>query len=83
LSDPGEPDPEIRDALRAILASQDDVRSVVAVGVHRRLLGRSLTGTLFDLGGAGWETVRHLLTNPPSDADMEDDREVPTNEIDP
>jgi hypothetical protein len=81
---PDEPhDPALREALRALLGPADDLRSVAAERVDRRLRGSSLVSTLSDLGSVGWETLRHLLTNPPPDADREDDCEVQMSERDP
>jgi hypothetical protein len=81
---PDEPDdPALREALRALLGPADDLRSVAAERVDRRLRGSSLVGTLSDMSSVGWETLRHLLTNPPPDADREDDCEVQMSERDP
>lgn len=76
-------DPAVREALRALLAPTEDLRSVAAAGVDRRLRGSSLMSTISDLTGVGWETVHHLLTNPPPEADKEHDCEVPMSERDP
>jgi hypothetical protein len=76
-------DPAVREALRALLAPTEDLRSVAMAGVDRRLRGSSLMSTLSDLSSVGWETVHHLLTNPPPEADREQDCEVPMRERDP
>lgn len=73
-------DPEIGDALRALLGPNADLRAAAAARVNRRLQSRSVVLTLADLSSLGWETIRHLLTNPPAEADGESDSGTPMSE---
>ncbi len=66
-------DPEIGDALRALLGPGADLRTAAAARVNRRLQSRSVVLTIADLSTVGWETIRHLLTNPPTEADGDSD----------
>lgn len=68
-ADSSAPDSHLGESLRALLGSPDDVRFRAAAGVDRTLQGRSLISSLTELSGAGWATVRHLLTNPTGPAD--------------
>lgn len=63
-------DPELGDALRAVLTAGEDVRSRARASVENTLQARSITSSLTDAVGSGLATIRHLLTNPPEPADM-------------
>ncbi len=73
----GEEMPELADALRAALGTGSDVRDRARHRVDRHLQSVSPTSTLSMLAGTAVETMRHLLTNQPFDADRS------TEEVDP